>query len=133
MKTPGRELLKRNKRANRSINQISGVSEEYDVVPKEPYKEKRTTSKFSVEESLEDLKRGMQKRLANKDVLVIGVESDILFPVWQQREIANVLRENKENKTGRIEYFELGNDISNYGHDTFLLSLDDIGKPVKKF
>lgn len=132
MKTPGRELLKRNKERT-GYKSASGVSEEYDVVPKEPYKEKRTTSKFSVEESLEDLKRGMQKRLANKDVLVIGVESDILFPVWQQREIANVLRENKENKTGRIEYFELGNDISNYGHDTFLLSLDDIGKPVKKF
>lgn len=130
--TRSRAIEERQK-SEQEYKSASGVSEEYDVVPKEPYKEKRTTSKFSVEESLEDLKRGMQKRLANKDVLVIGVESDILFPVWQQREIANVLRENKENKTGRIEYFELGNDISNYGHDTFLLSLDDIGKPVKKF
>ena len=34
-------------------------------------------------------------RLANKDVLVVGVESDILFPVWQQREIADVLMEKQ--------------------------------------
>ncbi|CAK9436903.1 uncharacterized protein LODBEIA_P14250 [Lodderomyces beijingensis] len=105
----------------------------HEVVPKEPYEEKnKVPQQFSVEESLEDLKRGM-RRLANKDVLVVGVESDILFPVWQQREIANVLIENPDNKTGNIEYFELGTDISNYGHDTFLLSLEDIGKPVKSF
>lgn len=103
------------------------------VVPEVPYKEKSThPTKHTVEESLEDLKRGMRK-MANKDVLVVGVESDILFPVWQQREIANVLTTNPDNLTGRIEYFELGTDISNYGHDTFLLSLNDIGKPVKAF
>lgn len=125
--------IEERQRSEKRYKSASGVPKEYDVVPKEPYQEKKTTSKFSVEESLEDLKRGMQKRLANKDVLVIGVESDILFPVWQQREIANVLKENENNTTGKIEYFELGNDISNYGHDTFLLSLNDIGKPVKKF
>ena len=125
--------LKERQRSEQEYKSSASLSEKYDAVPREPYKEKKTVSKFTVEESLEDLKKGMQKRLANKDVLVIGVESDILFPVWQQREIANVLRENKENKSGQIEYFELGNDISNYGHDTFLLSLNDIGKPVKKF
>ncbi|KAI3403008.2 cys2 [Candida oxycetoniae] len=106
---------------------------EFEVVPKKPYEEKSKPPKnYTVEESLQDLKKGMRK-MANKDVLVIGVESDILFPVWQQREIANVLLENPDNKTGKIEYFELGTDISNYGHDTFLLSLEDIGKPVKRF
>ncbi|KAI5954524.1 cys2 [Candida jiufengensis] len=112
----------------------SNDSGEYEVVPEEPYEEKSTNSpRLSVEESLQDLKNGMQRRLANKDVLVIGVESDILFPVWQQREIADVLLDNPYNKTGEVEYFELGTDISNYGHDTFLLSLEDIGKPVKNF
>ncbi|CAI5756942.1 unnamed protein product [Candida verbasci] len=106
------------------------LSDQKLSIPNEPYEEKTTNSKPRVEESLSDLKKGMQK-LSNKDVLVIGVESDILFPVWQQREIADVLREN--NQQGLIEYFELGTDVSNYGHDTFLLSLDDIGKPVKKF
>ncbi|KAI5962201.1 cys2 [Candida pseudojiufengensis] len=114
--------------------QLLNDSDDYEVVPIEPYQEKSNSKpKLSVEESLEDLKIGMQERLANKDVLVIGVESDILFPVWQQREIADVLLENPYNKTGEIEYFELGTDISNYGHDTFLLSLEEIGAPVKKF
>lgn len=100
------------------------------AIPETPYQEKSTKAITTVEEGLLDLKKGMS-RLANKDVLVVGVESDILFPVWQQREIADVLMEN--NVSGKVEYFELGNDISSYGHDTFLLSLNDIGKPVKKF
>lgn len=100
------------------------------AIPETPYQEKSTKAITTVEEGLLDLKKGMS-RLANKDVLVVGVESDILFPVWQQREIAEVLMEN--SVSGKVEYFELGNDISSYGHDTFLLSLNDIGKPVKKF
>ena len=100
------------------------------AIPETPYQEKSTKAITTVEEGLLDLKKGMS-RLANKDVLVVGVESDILFPVWQQREIADVLMEN--SVSGKVEYFELGNDISSYGHDTFLLSLNDIGKPVKKF
>lgn len=100
------------------------------TIPEVPYQEKSTKAMTTVEEGLLDLKKGMT-RLANKDVLVIGVESDILFPVWQQREIADVLMEN--NSSGKVEYFELGTDISNYGHDTFLLSLNDIGKPVRNF
>ncbi|CUM62567.1 uncharacterized protein PRCAT00000119001 [Priceomyces carsonii] len=99
-------------------------------LPKEPYKEKVQSATTTPEESLEDLQKGLSK-IAHKDVLVIGVESDILFPVWQQREIADVLKKNK--KGGNITYFELGTDVSNYGHDTFLLRLDNIGEPVKDF
>ncbi|KAK6197587.1 Alpha/Beta hydrolase protein [Scheffersomyces amazonensis] len=107
----------------------ANLVEEFSV-PTEPYRETVSSATITPEESLRDLQKGME-RIAHKDVLVIGVESDILFPVWQQREIADVLRHN--DKGGDIRYFELGNNVSNYGHDTFLLSLDHIGPPVKDF
>lgn len=113
------------------INQHPNASEvAANFVPKVPYKEKVSKEDITPDEALSDLAKGLEK-MATKDVLVIGVESDILFPVWQQREVADLLMEN--SKGGEVEYVELGNDVSNYGHDTFLLSLDDIGKPVTKF
>ncbi|RLV94530.1 Serine O-acetyltransferase [Spathaspora sp. JA1] len=112
----------------RSKNHLAQSS---SLVPRKPYSEKISRASITPEDALQDLKQGM-KKMSNLDVLVIGVESDILFPVWQQREIANVLRDNSQGRA-QIEYHELGNDVSNYGHDTFLLSLNDIGKPVKKF
>ena len=100
------------------------------TIPAEPYKEKASSLIVTPEDALADLKAGLEK-IAHKDLLVVGVESDILFPVWQQREIADVIRSCSKN--GKTEYYELGNDVSNYGHDTFLLSLDDFGPHVKTF
>ena len=57
--------------------------------------------------------------------LVIGVESDLLFPVWQQRELAESLTE-----TGcSVTYLELD---APFGHDTFLIDLERVGGAVKK-
>lgn len=102
-----------------------------ETVPSEPYQEQIRNSTVTPEEALSDLKEGMRK-ISDKRVLVVGVESDILFPVWQQREIAEVLKATSSSPD-HISYFELGTDVSNYGHDTFLLSLDHIGPPVKDF
>eukprot|EP00123_Amoebidium_parasiticum_P011440 comp20714_c0_seq1/m.27041 comp20714_c0_seq1/g.27041 ORF comp20714_c0_seq1/g.27041 comp20714_c0_seq1/m.27041 type:complete len:453 (-) comp20714_c0_seq1:38-1396(-) len=57
--------------------------------------------------------------------LVLGVQSDILFPVFQQREIAHTLR-----KTGNqsVTYYELD---AMYGHDTFLLDVKNVGSALK--
>lgn len=107
------------------------VGSRAENVPHEPYQEQILKATTTPQEALEDLKRGMAK-VSHKNVLVVGVESDILFPVWQQREIAEVLKATSPLEHN-IQYFELGTDISNYGHDTFLLSLDDLGPPVKKF
>lgn len=96
------------------------------ALPNEPYQEQIKTAQVTPEESLNDLHTGMA-HIVDKKALIVGVESDILFPVWQQREIAEVF------KGGNLTYYELGTDISNYGHDTFLLSLDHIGPPVKTF
>ncbi|RKO89258.1 homoserine O-acetyltransferase, partial [Blyttiomyces helicus] len=57
--------------------------------------------------------------------LVLGVQSDILFPHWQQREIAECLREAGNSE---VTYYELD---SIYGHDTFLIDRVNIGGAVK--
>ncbi|KAJ3122997.1 hypothetical protein HK098_002293 [Nowakowskiella sp. JEL0407] len=57
--------------------------------------------------------------------LVLGVQSDILFPIWQQKEIADVLRA-AGNKN--VTYYELD---AIYGHDTFLIDRVNIGGAVK--
>jgi len=58
--------------------------------------------------------------------LVIGVTSDLLFPVWQQREVANLL----ENAGGDVTYVEVD---APHGHDTFLVLVDEVGGPIKAF
>ena len=62
---------------------------------------------------LSDLASGM-RRLANTPTMVLGVQSDILFPVEQQREIADALRMTGNQQ---VRYYELGGV---WGHDTFL-------------
>jgi len=56
--------------------------------------------------------------------LVIGVESDLLFPVWQQRELADGLRDAGCSVT----YLELD---APFGHDTFLIDRDRVGGALK--
>lgn len=51
-----------------------------------------------------------RKRATFFPVLVIGVQSDILYPVWQQRELAQMLRsagkiELDDNSHGKIITF----------------------------
>ncbi len=68
--------------------------------------------------------------LKDHSILVMGVASDILFPAWQQREIAETLR-----AAGNVSvtHVELGEDISHFGHDTFLLDLEHIGGNIRSF
>lgn len=59
------------------------------------------------------LARGLGN-LRNKPTLIIGVQSDVLFPVEQQRELAECLRMIGND---RVSYYELD---APYGHDSFL-------------
>ena len=68
--------------------------------------------------------------LKSHSVLVIGVASDILFPAWQQREVADALR---AAGTRSVEHIELGESLSLFGHDTFLLDVKHIGANVGRF
>ncbi|TVY43762.1 Serine O-succinyltransferase [Lachnellula subtilissima] len=77
----------------------------------------------------QDLVLGL-KGLRDHPALIMGVESDILFPAWQQREIAETLK-NGGNKT--VTHVELGQDLSLFGHDSFLLDLEHIGGNLRQF
>ncbi|KAG7096720.1 hypothetical protein E1B28_004133 [Marasmius oreades] len=75
---------------------------------------------------LPQLAEGM-KPLVNIPTLVLGVQSDILFGVEQQREVADALRmAGNEN----VSYYELGGV---WGHDTFLLDVLNVGGAIRGF
>ncbi|KAH6854813.1 Alpha/Beta hydrolase protein [Chaetomium sp. MPI-CAGE-AT-0009] len=76
-----------------------------------------------------DLVAGL-KTLRNHPVLVLGVASDILFPAWQQREVAEALR---EAGNAQVEHHELSEVQSLFGHDTFLLDVEGVGGAVRGF
>eukprot|EP01129_Flabellula_baltica_P003632 TRINITY_DN1338_c0_g1_i1.p1 TRINITY_DN1338_c0_g1~~TRINITY_DN1338_c0_g1_i1.p1 ORF type:complete len:453 (-),score=75.05 TRINITY_DN1338_c0_g1_i1:40-1398(-) len=57
--------------------------------------------------------------------LILGVQTDILFPVTQQRQIARLL---KSTGNSWVTYYEID---SIYGHDTFLLNLPEISAAIK--
>jgi homoserine acetyltransferase len=75
---------------------------------------------------LPELAQGLQ-RLANIPALVLGVQSDVLFPVEQQRELADALK-LAGNKN--VTYYELGGV---WGHDTFLLDVMNVGGAIRGF
>jgi len=58
--------------------------------------------------------------------LVVGFTSDLLFPLSQQREVAEILR--REGRPVRYEEFE-----TVYGHDTFLIEIDRLGAVLTEF
>ncbi|KAH7061143.1 Alpha/Beta hydrolase protein [Macrophomina phaseolina] len=111
------------------------------TLPEKPYEEQEQANGSSSSQATDaphptgpqeppaDLVAGL-KPLANIPTLVLGVASDILFPAWQQREIAETLR-----RTGNrnVTHVELGEEKSLFGHDTFLLDLEHVGGAVKDF
>ncbi len=76
-----------------------------------------------------DLVRGLAV-LRNHPTLVMGVASDILFPAWQQYEVAEAL---KQAGNRNVSHYELSEQQSMFGHDTFLLDLKNIGGNVRNF
>jgi homoserine acetyltransferase len=110
------------------------------TLPSSPYEEKQqpldpldpTTSSITSATDNEppaDLVAGL-KPLANIPTLVLGVSSDILFPAWQQRELASTL---KRAGNRNVTHVELGEDMSVFGHDTFLLDVENVGGAVRRF
>ncbi|KAG6817833.1 hypothetical protein H0H87_001665 [Tephrocybe sp. NHM501043] len=75
---------------------------------------------------LSDLAKGLQP-LAHIPTLVLGVQSDILFTVEQQREVADALRMAGNE---RVSYYELGGV---WGHDTFLIDVLNVGGAIRGF
>ncbi|KDQ29498.1 hypothetical protein PLEOSDRAFT_1076227 [Pleurotus ostreatus PC15] len=75
---------------------------------------------------LPDLAAGLQP-LAHIPTLILGVQSDILFTVDQQREVADALRMAGNHS---VSYYELGGV---WGHDTFLLDVLNVGGAIRGF
>lgn len=65
-------------------------------------------------------------RLSVEKALVIGVETDILFPLQQQRQIADGLGAGG----AQVQFVPLD---SPQGHDAFLVDTERFGPPVKEF
>ena len=72
------------------------------------------------------LARGLS-RLNNIPALVMGVQSDLLFPVEQQRELAECLRMNGNRQ---VMYYEMD---APHGHDSFLIDVANVGGALKGF
>jgi homoserine O-acetyltransferase/O-succinyltransferase len=80
---------------------------------------------------LHDIARGRGSRDAalariQAPVLALGVWSDILYPSYQQRRMAELVIE----AGGQAEYVEID---SPHGHDAFLIDVDQVGDAVAKF
>ena len=110
------------------------------TLPDTPYEEQESSSDIMASTDVskspsvssgppEDLVRGFAP-LRDIPTLVMGVASDILFPAWQQREIAETLRKAGNRS---VTHVELGEDRSLFGHDTFLLDLEGVGGENRRF
>lgn len=70
--------------------------------------------------------RALFRRSFSGRALVLGVGSDILFPLWQQRELAVAL----EAVEADVDFRELP---SNKGHDAFLVDCNQFGPPIAEW
>jgi homoserine O-acetyltransferase len=80
---------------------------------------------------LHDLGRGrggmdQAVRRITAPTLVMGVSSDVLYPTYQQETIAGALVGNGTP----VDYVEVD---SPHGHDGFLLEVDQVGDPLRRF
>ncbi len=85
----------------------------------------RASDLFDIAEHGGSIKAGLARIDAPRS-MVIGVPTDLLFPVQQQREIAAALKLG----SGEVEYVEID---SIHGHDSFLVDMDQFRPPIKAF
>lgn len=85
----------------------------------------RAMDAFDACDSDESL-RALFRRCFSGKALVIGVETDILFPLWQQKELAAAL----EAEEADVSFESLP---SVQGHDAFLVDSERFGKPIAKW
>lgn len=101
---------------------LEGKEDKAQAETKDSSRKQRLTT-LSSDPATQDLVEGMNG--ISMPTLVLGVQSDILFPVWQQKEIAECLRAAGNN---RVTYYELD---AMFGHDTFLIDRVSVGGAIK--
>ena len=63
-------------------------------------------------------------------VVVVGISSDALYPVYEQRELYDMLGGGtQEGGKAQKEFVEI---VSEAGHDGFLLEQEEVGAAVRK-
>ncbi|MDT8438051.1 MAG: homoserine O-acetyltransferase [Wenzhouxiangellaceae bacterium] len=85
----------------------------------------RAMDEFNACDSDDSLKSLFRRSFDGK-ALVLGVHSDILFPLWQQRDLAAAL----EAVEADVTFLELD---SHKGHDAFLVDSDLFGPPIAEW
>ena len=85
----------------------------------------RASDLFDIAEHGASVAGGLAKVRAER-ALVIGVTTDFLFPIYQQRELADGLAGAGRN----VEFVELG---SLQGHDSFLVDMDGFRPLIARF
>lgn len=85
----------------------------------------RAMDMFDACDSDETLK-GLFRRSFTGHALVMGVDSDILFPLHQQRDLAGAL----ESSGSEVSFHALP---SVQGHDAFLVDFDNFGPPIREW
>ena len=85
----------------------------------------RASDLFDVADHGASVTAGLAKVRARR-VLVVGVTTDFLFPVYQQQELAELLRETGHD----VEYVELD---CIQGHDSFLVNMDSFRPVIADF
>eukprot|EP00123_Amoebidium_parasiticum_P015442 comp22974_c0_seq1/m.36531 comp22974_c0_seq1/g.36531 ORF comp22974_c0_seq1/g.36531 comp22974_c0_seq1/m.36531 type:complete len:446 (-) comp22974_c0_seq1:960-2297(-) len=78
---------------------------------------------FDLGRGFDSLEDGLARIKA--PTLILGVQSDILIPCWQQKEIAMKMKMGGHKA---VTFYELD---TIYGHDTFLLDVRNVGAAVK--
>lgn len=79
---------------------------------------------FDLGEGAESYESGIARIHAR--TLVLGVTTDLLFPIHEQEELARILREcGREARFVRLD--------SNFGHDAFLIETDRFGAILRPF
>ncbi|KAI9500876.1 homoserine O-acetyltransferase [Coemansia spiralis] len=113
-----RAELKQNPRSSNSGNHTVCMN-----VDDQPQSAAGNSAIETSDEITDDLVAGVKD--AMQPALILGVQSDILFPVKQQKEIADILRRAGNS---RVTYYELD---AMYGHDTFLIDVVNVGAAIK--
>ncbi len=85
----------------------------------------RAMDLFDASEHGGTIQSGLRRIQASR-TLVVGVETDFLFPIEQQEEIASVLREGGHDA-------RLARLPSISGHDSFLIDLERFGPVISEF
>ncbi|KAK8849688.1 homoserine O-acetyltransferase [Kwoniella newhampshirensis] len=113
----------------RRVEDLTAERENVEAKSSSEKETKRKLERFiptSKSPHLSELAQGLQ-RLKGMPALVLGVQSDVLFPVEQQRELADAL---KLAGNANVTYYELGGV---WGHDTFLLDVQNVGGAIRGF